>query len=95
MEVNEFIICSAIKIEETGKIFYGHRHNHCIEAMNGELSWIMNRQEINKVKKEQGFITNLNRFVSREEGLEIALRNNQVKDLKEIRGKQLYSEDLY
>lgn len=95
MDKEEFIICSAILLPETGKIYYGHRHNHCIDAMNGELSWTMNRQEISKVKKEQGFITNTNRFVGREEGLRIALANNQVRDLKEVRGNELYSEDLY
>ena len=91
----EFIICAAIKIEGTGKIFYGHRHNHCIEAMNGELSWTMNRQEISKVKKEQGFITNLNRFVDREEAMIIALENNQIIDKSQINGSLLYSENLY
>lgn len=95
MDINEFIICSAIKITETEKIYYGHRHNHCRDAMNGELSWTMNRQQISKVKNEQGFITNLNRFVGREEALQIALKNNQVKNLKEVRGNQLHSEDLY
>lgn len=93
--MNEFIICAAIKNEETGKIHYGHRHNHCLDASNGELSWTMNRQQICKVERTQGFITNQNRFVGREEALIIALDNNQVLDKKEIRGNQLYSEDLY
>lgn len=92
--MKEFIICAAIRIDDIGKIFYGHRHNHCIEAMNGELSWTMNRQEISKVKKTQGFITNQNRFVGREEALTIALENNQVLDMTGI-SKQLFSEDLY
>jgi hypothetical protein len=34
-------------------------------------------------------------YVSREEGLIIAMRENQVKDLREIRGNRLFSEDLY
>ena len=46
-------------------------------------------------ESEQGFLTSLNRFVGREEGLEIAMRENQVKDLREIRGNRLFSEDLY
>lgn len=92
---NEFIICAAIRLDDSGKIFYGHRHNHCNEACNGELSWKLNRQEISAVKKTQGFITNKNRFVDRKEGLFIARRNNQVMDIKEIRGDELYSEDLY
>lgn len=44
---------------------------------------------------EQGFLTSKNRFVSREEALQIALKENQVLDLKEIRGNRLFSEDLY
>lgn len=93
--MKEFIICAAIKIEETGKIYYGHRHNHCIEAMKGELSWKMNREQISKVKTTQGFITNHNRFVGREEALLIALDNDQVKDCSNVRADRLFSEDLY
>ena len=92
--MNEKIICSAIQLE-SGKVFYGHRHNHCLEAMNGELSWVMNRQEIRKIKKTHGFVTSNGRFVNRTEGLEIALENDQVLDHNEIRGNDLYSEDLY
>lgn len=93
--MEEFIICAAIKHEDTGKIFYGHRHYHCLEASNGELSWTLNRQQIMKINRIQGFITNTNRFVNREEALIIALKNNQVLDKNEIRGSKLYSEDLY
>lgn len=93
--MKEFIICAAIRLDDLNKIYYGHRHNYCLEALNGELSWTLNRQEINKVKKTQGFITNINRFVDRKEALIIALENNQVLDKNEIRGNELYSEDLY
>lgn len=91
----EFIICSAIKIEETGKIYYGHRHNHCRDAANDELSWTLNRQEIHKLKDTQGFVTSQGRFVDREEAMVIARSMNQIKDESQIRGKKLYSEDLY
>lgn len=93
--MKEFIICAALKIEETGKIYYGHRHNHCLDAANGALSWKLNREQISKIKKIQGFITSTNRFVGREEALIIALENNQVLNKEDIRGNQLYSEDLY
>jgi len=93
--MKEFIICAAIKLDAQNKVYFGHRHNHCFEALNGELSWTLNRQEINKIKKTQGFITNTNRFVDRKEGLIIALENNQVLDKNKIRGDNLYSEDLY
>lgn len=95
MEHKEFIICAAIKHEDTGKIYYGHRHNHCLDASNDELSWTMNRQEISKLNRIQGFITNENRFVGREEALIIALESNQVLNISEVRENKLYSEDLY
>lgn len=93
--MNEFIICSAVQLVESGKIYYGHRHDQCNNSMNGELSWTMNRQEISKVKKIQGFVTSKNRFVDRKEALKIALENNQVLDKTQIRGDNLYSEDIY
>ena len=93
--MKEFIICAAIMLPDTSKIYYGHRHSHCIEAVNAELSWTMNRQQIYQVRQIQGFVTSTNRFVGRHEALLIALENGKVLDKKEIRGDQLYSEDLY
>ena len=93
--MKERIICSAIQHPDTKKVFYGHRHNHCLTAMNGEFSWTMNRQEISKIHFTQGFVTSENRFVEREEALIIALENDQVLDKKEIRRDRLFSEDLY
>jgi hypothetical protein len=91
--MKEFIICAAIKLVYNGKIYYGHRHPHCIEAMNGELSWTMNRQEIGKIEKIQGFVTNKGRFVDRDEGAYIWLSENPTNMLNNP--PQLYSEDLY
>lgn len=91
----EIIICAALRHEDTGKIYYGHRHNHCLDASNSELSWKFNRQEIAQIERTQGFITSKNRFVDRKEALTIALANNQVLDKDCTRGDQLYSEDLY
>ena len=93
--MKEKIICAAIQIVETGKVFYGHRHNHCFTALNDCLSWTMNRQEIAFVEKIQGFVTSNGRFVDRKEALIIALENDQVLDKSQIRGDDLYSEDLY
>lgn len=90
----EKIICAAIQIVETGKVYYGHRHNHCITAMNGELSWTMNRQEIAKVVEIQGFVTTENRFVNRQEAWIIAENAKQIIRISGIAGT-LYSEDLY
>lgn len=93
--MKERIICAAIQIAETGKVFYGHRHDQCHNALNSELSWTMNRQQITQVKKIQGFVTTFGRFVNRKEALIMALENDQVLDKREIRGNELYSEDLY
>lgn len=92
-ESKEFIICAAMKLE-SGKIYYGHRHPHCIEAANGELSWTMNREQISKVEKVQGFITNMNRFVDRKEATKIWLAENESNKLN-YSTEELYSEDLY
>lgn len=76
---------------DRGIVFCGHRHHNCIYqavAISGKPS-----HELGEV--EQGFLTSKNRFVGREEALKIALRENQVIDLSQIRGNQLYSEDLY
>lgn len=93
--MKERIICAAIQVIETGKLFYGHRHNQCINSLNGELSWTMNREQISKVETVQGFVTTEGRFVDRKEGLKIALDNDQVLDKTQIRGDNLFSEDLY
>jgi hypothetical protein len=42
----------------------------------------------------QGFLTNTNRFVGREEGFNIAESANQLNDRSRW-GRTLYSEDLY
>lgn len=93
--MKEKIICAAMQVAETGKVFYGHRHDQCRNSLNAELSWTMNRQEINQLSKIQGFVTSYGRFVDRREALTIALENDQILDLSEVRGDQLYSEDLY
>lgn len=92
--MNEFIICAAIRLPDLGKIYYGHRHNHCRDAANGELSWTMNRQEICNIEQVQGFVTNKNRFVDRKEAAKIWLAQSETNELK-FSTEELYSEDLY
>ncbi|OOS01241.1 hypothetical protein B0186_03955 [Canicola haemoglobinophilus] len=46
-------------------------------------------------QKEQGFLTNKMRFVSRKEALEIAKANNQIRRDIGYESKELYSEMLY
>lgn len=76
---------------DRGIVFAGHRHPHCIYTKCA----ITGLKDSESGENEQGFLTSLNRFVSREEALEIALRENQVIDHSQIRGNRLFSEDLY
>ena len=107
--MNEKIICAAIwykNIElkkelpievylpanlDRGIVFNGHRHGQCIYTKYA----ITGLRDAESGENEQGFLTSKNRFVSREEGLQIALQENQVIDLSQIRGNRLFSEDLY
>jgi hypothetical protein len=91
----EFIICAAVRVVGTDKIYYGHRHCHCITALHGELSWELSRKEIQKIDIEDGFVTNKNRFVNRKDALIIAVENKQILDLGITGNGELYSEDLY
>ena len=76
---------------DRGIVFSGLRHYNCLYQMMA-ISGLYQHQAGEEV---QGFLTNKNRFVNRQEALEIALKENQVIDLDQIHGRQLYSEDLY
>ena len=98
--IKEYILCAAIWFDDgkeyrhqpknidTGLVLCGWRHG-CIFPQIGGL--VKERQQLGIYEKEQGFLTNLNRFVGRKEGAEIALKANQIKESKET----LFSEDLY
>jgi hypothetical protein len=107
--ISERIICAAVWYKELelkkdmpiytylpknldkGIVFCGHRHGQCIYSKCA----ITGLRDCESGEQEQGFLTSHNRFVTREEALEIALRENQVLDHSQIRGNRLYSEDLY
>ena len=55
---------------------------------------IYNLRQCEAGKETQGFLTNLNRFVNRTEGANIARASGQVDKLQFSR-KELFSEDLY
>ncbi len=102
--MNERILCASIWFDdgkkytfqpsniETGIVLSGWRHCCIFEQIGGSVG---ERQNLGIYEKEQGFLTSKNRFVGREEALEIALKENQVKDIDDIRGNRLFSEDLY
>jgi hypothetical protein len=102
--MEEKIICSAIWYKELptpvygpanvdkGIVFCGHRHPHCLYQMVAITGKRSVTSEVGEII--QGFLTNTNRFVDREEGAKIALASGQIKKLKYNR-TTLYSEDLY
>jgi len=105
--MKEYILCAAIWYKELplivpdvlrprgfspynvdmGIVFCGWRHANCLYQMVA----ITGLRQCEAGEEIQGFITNLNRFVDRKEGAEIAFAAKQTSELKRI----LYSEDLY
>lgn len=72
----------------TGIVFCGHRHHNCLHTMSS----ITGKADYEMGKSIQGFLTNKNRFVTREEGAKIHIANGGELSYS---SKQLYSEDLY
>ena len=98
--MKEYILCSSVWFDDgkkhnyqpkninIGFVMCGYRHNS-IFAQFGMT--VKERKDIGIYTREQGFLTNLNRFVNRMEAAKISYLSGQVdKPLKE-----LYSEDLY
>jgi len=90
--MKEYILCAAIHNPEDRDdagyplIYCGHRHCNVL--------W--QSKKVSRRPSHQGFLTNAGRFVDRKEGLEIAIKANQVDETKlgnPIIG--LFSEDLY
>ena len=72
---------------DKGVVFCGWRHMNCIYQMIA-IYGMKNHEAGESV---QGFLTSKNRFVDREEGAEIHVRNGGKLNY----GNQLYSEDIY
>lgn len=95
----EIILCAAIwykdfppalyqpKNIDKGVVLCGHRHTGIIH----QHVILLGKKQSEMGKYEQGFITNTNRFVNREEAAIIAFLSSQINEPK----KQLFSEDLY
>jgi hypothetical protein len=77
---------------DRGMVFCGLRHHNCMYQMIA----ITGLYQHEAGEEIQGFLTNKNRFVDREEGLRIAIAANQV-DENNLGNKLigLFSEDLY
>lgn len=103
MKAKEYILCSAIWFDDgnkylfqpinikSGLVFCGHRHGCIFQQIGGSVA---ERQKLFIFEKEQGFLTNTNRFVDRKEGWSIAKNADQIIAVSGGEGT-LYSEDLY
>lgn len=84
---------------KTGFVIAGRRHSNCYATLSA-ISKALNLEERALVfferidRDSQGFITNLNRYVDRKEGYEIAKVAKQLR-ISEHESKILVSEDLY
>ena len=76
---------------DCGVVLCGWRHPNCLYQKVA----ITGLSDFQSGKNIQGFLTSKNRFVDRVEALQIALKENQVLDIDDVRGNQLHSEDLY
>jgi len=104
---DEKIICSAVWYKELplkkndipksniypvnvdrGIVFCGYRHPHCLYSMVA----LTGLRQCEAGEEVQGFLTNKNRFVDREEGARIHLANGGKLNYS---SKRLFSEDLY
>ena len=87
----EYILCAAIynsnelDLNNNPLIYCGYRH--------ANILWQGNH--VSRNPYHQGFLTSTGKFVSREEGLIIALNASQVLNINEIRNDRLFTEDLY
>lgn len=77
---------------DRGLVVLGHRHGQCMWTMSclTGLRSVENAED-GVGEHIQGFLTNTNRFVSREEAAEIAFAAGQIKE----QTTRLFSEDLY
>ena len=101
-EIKEYILCAAIWFDDgkeysmqpynikSGLVLCGWRHGWIFPQIVGLVG---ERKELGITEREQGFLTSRNRFVDREEALQIAIQQNQVK--AENCSRILFSEDLY
>jgi hypothetical protein len=100
----EYIICAANHYDdgekqihgpkniESGFVICGRRHHNCISIFAKMVGFPYDENGLKLMNtEEQGFLTNTDRFVSREEAAEIAFAAGQIKE----QTTRLFSEDLY
>lgn len=100
-EVPEYLLCSAVWFDDgidtyvhqprnikTGYVICGRRHHNCftiVAMLTGIRKERLTREEV------QGFLTNKDRFVDRNEAAKIAFASGQIKKPVE----RLFSEDVW
>lgn len=96
--MKEYILCSAIwwknniiyehqpKNVDSGIVICGRRHHNCFVT----LMQFHPKRELGETII-QGFLTNTDKFVTREEGAKIAYLSDQIKQEQ----LTMFSEDLY
>jgi len=97
----EYILCAAIHYKngefylhqpkniDIGYVVCGRRHHNCCNTR------VIIQGFVNHLENTQGFLTNEDRFVTREEAYMIAVENGQFKTDKVVQGTKLFSEDLW
>ena len=78
---------------DKGVVVSGWRHGNCIYQMVAITGLRSIPAEAGE--EAQGFLTNKNRFVDREEGYDIAEAAGQLNERPRGSSRTLYSEDLY
>lgn len=87
----EECICAAI-LMPGGEVVRGHRHDSCYDVVRKRPA--ADREII--CRALQGFVTSRNRFVDRYEGMALQRAAGKESAIHgELRGDQLFSEDLY
>lgn len=109
MKENEKVLIPAIHYDDgktydnqptnikKGFVLTGFRHNLIysqLKIIQDKLRGVDVRKIFREIPHTEGFITNKNRFVSREEALIIAVREDQLVT-NSLDLTKLYSEDLY
>jgi len=84
--VSTKLVAAAILVD--GYIWTGKRHCTLIQQASAD-------KKVYVPQKCQGFWTDVGKYVSRKEGLAIALWNNQIKKEDLINPRVLTSEDLW
>jgi len=88
------VVCAANRNKVTGAIVCGARHFD--QVMRSQINAITgDKQDLDWVGSEQGFIDNFGKFLTREEAHKIAYWNGQRKYRCGGDKDKLFSENLY